>query len=740
MSNKIRKKKKISGVQLKQRQPGADRQRSDLGETIQTALYFHQSGNLHQAEAFYLQVLAADPANPSANNLLGTLYYQVGQVNAARKLVEKAILASPSYSEAHNNLGNILNTIGDHEKAILCYRKALQYKPDYATAHNNLGIVLEITGRDQESLEAYRKALDLHPGYAEAHANKGFVLRKLGRLDDAVSAYCKALRLRPDFHEAYGNLSELLKFCLIFPGSAGTQLERKEILLQCLLRMDLEHQNFYHACCHELFQGEILDEVQLFLAEKDDAAGYHNSILHEVLMGLMTDQLMLLMLKKTVVASRLVEDLLTRLRRGLAMILASVEPDEQLCRQLTPFVVAFAQQCFWNEYVYKTTETEQQFLSKSIDQLMVADSFTSVTIPRLALLACYAPLKTYDITRRFPFASPTDDRDLSELVRVHFAEVEAEQALASRIPELAAVHDHISLQVKQQYEENPYPRWTGISLTQPRPFIECLQKEIAPNFPPGLVSIERPEVLVAGGGTGRQPITSAVAYLNSAVVAVDLSRASLAYAKRKADEFGITNLTFIEGDILDLHQLDRTFDVIECSGVLHHMGEPREGLRVLVDLLRPAGYMKIGLYSEVARRQISAAREFVKARGFSSTAEGIRAGRQAIFALPDDDPMKLITRGKDFYATSTVRDLIFHVQEHCFTLPEISTLLADFGLEMLGFTLGMEQKSAYLEAYGDDPAGVSLTDWHQFELEHPGFFIEMYNFWVRKKEQVAAVG
>ena len=70
-------------------------------------------------------------------------------------------------------------------------------------------------------------------------------------------------------------------------------------------------------------------------------------------------------------------------------------------------------------------------------------------------------------------------------------------------------------------------------------------------------------------------------------------------------------------------RLERRFDVIECVGVLHHMEDPVAGWRVLRRLLEPGGYMKIGLYSERARRHIVAARAFLAARGDPPTPAGI---------------------------------------------------------------------------------------------------------------------
>ena len=57
----------------------------------------------------------------------------------------------------------------------------------------------------------------------------------------------------------------------------------------------------------------------------------------------------------------------------------------------------------------------------------------------------------------------------------------------------------------------------------------------------------------------------ATRFSGAAVVAVDLSRASLAYAQRKTEEFGISNIDYQHADILQLGRLERQFDVIESN-------------------------------------------------------------------------------------------------------------------------------------------------------------------------------
>jgi SAM-dependent methyltransferase len=80
-----------------------------------------------------------------------------------------------------------------------------------------------------------------------------------------------------------------------------------------------------------------------------------------------------------------------------------------------------------------------------------------------------------------------------------------------------------------------------------------------------------PSILIAGCGTGEHPFDIAQKSPEASVLAIDLSRVSLAYARRKTREEGLRNIEYAQADILNLSTLDRTFDRIETAGVLHHL-------------------------------------------------------------------------------------------------------------------------------------------------------------------------
>src|SRR3989338_8516117 len=74
---------------------------------------------------------------------------------------------------------------------------------------------------------------------------------------------------------------------------------------------------------------------------------------------------------------------------------------------------------------------------------------------------------------------------------------------------------------------------------------------------------------------------------------------------------GLTSVEYAQADLLKLGSLERSFDVIESVGVLHHLADPWAGWQVLLSLLHPGGFMELGFYSAAARRNIVRIWEFI---------------------------------------------------------------------------------------------------------------------------------
>ncbi len=250
---------------------------------------------------------------------------------------------------------------------------------------------------------------------------------------------------------------------------------------------------------------------------------------------------------------------------------------------------------------------------------------------------------------------------------------------------------------------------------------------------PSYLNGEAINILVAGCGSGKQPLQLAKVFTKNKILAIDLSRRSLAYAQRMAEHYQINNVRFLQADILDLGRLDEKFHVIYCTGVLHHMQEPLQGWAILKQLLVPDGMMKIGLYSETARQAIVKVREFINSNTIQPTPDNIRAIRQGLTTGQlGNELANNIPKSPDFYAMSSCRDLLFHVQEHRFTIPQLQDSMQSLNLKFLGFHLPVvHHYQLYKSQFPMDVDLNDLNHWAVYEQQNPHTFGNMYQFWCR---------
>ena len=80
---------------------------------------------------------------------------------------------------------------------------------------------------------------------------------------------------------------------------------------------------------------------------------------------------------------------------------------------------------------------------------------------------------------------------------------------------------------------------------------------------------------------------------------------------------------------------------------------------------------------------------------------------------------------------STLRDLVFHIQEYRFTCLEIKNCLEKLGLKFCGFG-NKDIISNFRKFHSKDADIYDLELWHQFEENNPLTFGSMYQFWCQK--------
>jgi 2-polyprenyl-3-methyl-5-hydroxy-6-metoxy-1,4-benzoquinol methylase len=446
---------------------------------------------------------------------------------------------------------------------------------------------------------------------------------------------------------------------------------------------------------------------------------------------LSTVPLLLRVMELSPIADLEVEQLFTQMRKAMLNWVTSGESGIQGL----PFYAALALHCFTNEYVFPESEREMQLVELLQQKARAAlEKDSAIPLTWVALLGAYRPLNSFSWAD--DLLNSEWSEDLEKVIAVQVNEVREERVLRSGIPSLTSIDNKVSQLVRRQYEENPYPRWVKTALSdKPRTIRQVLNSmKLHLEFDEQQFS-DSPDILVAGCGTGQHALATASQFLNCKVLAVDLSLSSLSYAIRKTQESGVTNIEFMQGDILELKQLGKQFDIIECAGVLHHMDDPLAGWRVLADRLRTGGLMNIGLYSAIARRQIVEARKQIAKKKYTNSPDDIRRFREEFINMKRNSGSEIpeVMDSLNFYSLSECRDLLFHVQEHRFTLPQIEVAVNDLGLKFLGFEMKQSWiMSRFSESYPENDAPTLLSLWHQFELDNPDTFRGMYQFWVQK--------
>jgi SAM-dependent methyltransferase len=265
--------------------------------------------------------------------------------------------------------------------------------------------------------------------------------------------------------------------------------------------------------------------------------------------------------------------------------------------------------------------------------------------------------------------------------------------------------------VRAQYEDYPFPRRDPAD--ERRRLIVSEQHLLAKlnhfcfggrqSFNQGM------RILVAGGGTGDQAIFLAeqLRDFDARLVYIDISEASLRIARERARVRGLENIEWHHGSLLKLPGMGTgPFDLISCTGVLHHLPDPDAGLRALKSVLAPRGAMSLMLYGRFGRLGVYAGQELMRLvnQGVADNSERVRNAKSVLRCLPDTN---WLLRGSDrekalepmLADDSNLFDLLLHEQDVAYSVPDIYAMLERQSLELIEFTHFLQDVPAFRYLY-----------------------------------------
>jgi SAM-dependent methyltransferase len=238
-----------------------------------------------------------------------------------------------------------------------------------------------------------------------------------------------------------------------------------------------------------------------------------------------------------------------------------------------------------------------------------------------------------------------------------------------------------SEEVRDFYERLPYPA-PLTSLDEHRALYgnpdrrRALFHRMWPTQRPG----EHQEILIAGCGTS-QAARYALREPNARVTAIDISETSLRHTGDLQRKYALNNLELHQLPLESVQQLRRCFDLIVCTGVLHHLPDPDCGLRALRDVLSRKGAMQVMVYATYGRAGIYMLQEYCRMLGIGTSANDLRDLGVLLEALPRDHPLaSLLSRATDFRRPEAIADALLHPRDRAYTVPELYAWLERCGM------------------------------------------------------------
>jgi len=240
----------------------------------------------------------------------------------------------------------------------------------------------------------------------------------------------------------------------------------------------------------------------------------------------------------------------------------------------------------------------------------------------------------------------------------------------------------ISGEVRDFYERHPYPPPVE-DLDRYRRLWDDPKRRRADShlFWPAEPYRDDRSVLVAGCGTS-QAAKYALRWPRAQVTGIDVSETSVRRTEELRRRHRLENLEVRLLPVERAAELGRGFEQVVCTGVLHHLPDPDEGLRALRDVLEPGGAMHLMLYAPYGRAGVYLLQDYCRRLGIGSSAPEIRDLAASLRALPPDHPLAPLLRdAPDFRQEAGLADALLHPQDRPYSVPQLLDFLGRGGFK-----------------------------------------------------------
>lgn len=231
-------------------------------------------------------------------------------------------------------------------------------------------------------------------------------------------------------------------------------------------------------------------------------------------------------------------------------------------------------------------------------------------------------------------------------------------------------------EITQFYDRHPYPPPVSDLDGYAQAWSDGARRRVDHHLVwPGRAYRDDLDILVAGCGTS-QAVKYALRYPQGRVVGVDVSDASLEHSRGLAERYDVDNLTLAKLELELVGELGLEFDYIVCTGVLHHLREPQEGLFALGQALAPGGALNAMVYARYGRTGVYMIQEYCRRLGIGTTPQELEDLVETLREMPLGHPLRPLLGGsKEFANSDALADALLNPRDCSYTVPEVFDLL-----------------------------------------------------------------
>jgi SAM-dependent methyltransferase len=246
--------------------------------------------------------------------------------------------------------------------------------------------------------------------------------------------------------------------------------------------------------------------------------------------------------------------------------------------------------------------------------------------------------------------------------------------------------DPLSDVVSRQYERWSYP----VPIEDIEAWLRNRHELFDPSITHRLFWPDRPyapnlDILIAGCGTNQAAV---FAYRNreARVVGIDVSEASLAHERHLKGKYALSNLELLRLPIEEVPSLDRDFDLIVSTGVLHHMSDPLAGMKALAACLRPDGVVGIMLYARYGRVGVEALQAVFRDLALRQDEPSLSLVKETLSLLPREHLVQpYFPIAADLQFDPGLVDTFLHGRDRSYSVEDCLDLVSSAGLVFQGW-------------------------------------------------------